>query len=99
MALAHMHRNHRLHRDIKRDNVLVDYAGNVKVADFGFAVGLTEEQKKRVSVVGTPYWMAPELIRSFPYDAKVDIWSTGITAIEMMEGEPPHMDEAPLKAL
>jgi hypothetical protein len=99
MALAFLHRQHRLHRDIKSDNVLVDYDGRVKLADFGFAVGLTAEVDKRRSVVGTPYWMAPELIRGLPYDSKVDVWSLGITAIEMMEGEPPLMDQPPLRAL
>ena len=99
MALAFLHRQHRLHRDIKSDNILVDYDGRVKLADFGFAIGLTEERDKRQSVVGTPYWMAPELIRGLPYDAKVDVWSLGITAIEMCEGEPPLMDKPPLRAL
>lgn len=99
MGLAFLHRQHRLHRDIKSDNVLVDFNGAVKIADFGFAVGLTEEQDKRRSVVGTPYWMAPELIRGLEYDAKVDVWSLGITAIEMAEGEPPHLHEPPLRAL
>lgn len=98
-GLAFMHRNHRLHRDIKSDNVLVDFEGRVKLADFGFAVGLTAEEDKRKSVVGTPYWMAPELIRGLEYDFKVDVWSLGITAIEMAEGEPPLIDEAPLRAL
>lgn len=56
MALAFVHRQHRLHRDIKSDNILVDYEGNVKIADFGFAINLTTEQSKRTSVVGTPYW-------------------------------------------
>lgn len=99
MALAFMHRNHRLHRDIKSDNVLVDRNGRVKLADFGFAINLTQEEAKRTSVVGTPYWMAPELIRGTAYDGAVDVWSLGITAIEMAEGEPPHMTEAPLRAL
>jgi p21-activated kinase 1 len=99
MGLAFLHRQHRLHRDIKSDNVLVDFNGAVKIADFGFAAGLTEEQDKRKSVVGTPYWMAPELIRGLEYDAKVDVWSLGITAIEMAEGEPPHLHEPPLRAL
>jgi len=98
-GLAFMHRNHRLHRDIKSDNVLVDFQGRVKLADFGFAVGLTAEENKRKSVVGTPYWMAPELIRGLEYDFKVDVWSMGITAIEMAEGEPPLIDEQPLRAL
>ena len=99
LGLAFIHRQHRLHRDIKSDNILVDFNGAVKLADFGFAVGLTEEQDKRRSVVGTPYWMAPELIRGLEYDAKVDVWSLGITAIELAEGEPPHLHEAPLRAL
>ena len=94
-----MHRQHRLHRDIKSDNLLVGFSGDVKIADFGFAAGLTEEQDKRRSVVGTPYWMAPELIRGAEYDAKVDVWSLGITALEMAEGEPPHLHEPPLRAL
>jgi len=98
-ALAFVHSQHRLHRDIKSDNVLVDLDGQIKLADFGFAVGLTTEKKKRQSVVGTPYWMSPELIRGLPYDAKVDIWSLGITLIEMCEGEPPLMDKPPLRAL
>lgn len=99
LALAFLHRSHRLHRDIKSDNVLVDYDGRVKLADFGFAIGLTQEQDKRRSVVGTPYWMAPELIRGLPYDDKVDVWSTGITLMEMCQGEPPLMDKPPLRAL
>lgn len=98
-GLSFMHRNHRLHRDIKSDNILVDFNGCVKLADFGFAVGLTTEENKRKSVVGTPYWMAPELIRGLDYDFKVDVWSLGITAIEMAEGEPPLIEEEPLRAL
>lgn len=98
-GLAFLHRHHRLHRDIKSDNILVSLEGHVKIADFGFAVNLTKEKDKRKSVVGTPYWMAPELIQSKHYDDKVDIWSTGITAIEMAEGDPPYIDEKPFRAL
>lgn len=98
-ALGEMHKKHRLHRDIKSDNVLVDKDGRVKIADFGFAVGLTREQDKRKSVVGTPYWMAPELIRGNEYGSEVDVWSMGITALEMADGEPPWIDLPVMKAL
>lgn len=99
LGLSFMHSRHRLHRDIKSDNILVNHQGQVKLADFGFAVGLTEEENRRKSVVGTPYWMSPELIRGLEYDAKVDVWSLGITLIEMADGEPPLMEEQPLRAL
>lgn len=98
-GLAYMHSVHRLHRDIKSDNVLVDMNGNIKLGDFGFAVNLTQDQRNRTSIVGTPYWMAPELIQGKKYDGKIDVWSTGITAIEMAEGEPPLLEVEPLKAL
>lgn len=78
MALAFMHREFRLHRDIKSDNVLINYEGEVKIADFGFAINLTSEQVKRTSVVGTPYWMAPELIRGQEYDSKVKRYNADI---------------------
>uniref|UniRef100_A0A7S3PEZ7 Protein kinase domain-containing protein n=1 Tax=Aplanochytrium stocchinoi TaxID=215587 RepID=A0A7S3PEZ7_9STRA len=98
-GLSFMHSQHRLHRDIKSDNVLLDLNGEVKLGDFGFAVNLTKDQPTRGSIVGTPYWMAPELIQGKQYDGKIDVWSTGITAIEMAEGEPPLLEVAPLKAL
>jgi p21-activated kinase 1 len=79
--------------------VLVDREGNVKLADFGFAAEATKEQAKRQTTVGTPYWMAPELIQGRKYDAKVDVWSLGVTLLEMAERNPPLIDEPALRAL
>jgi len=99
LALDYIHKSHRIHRDIKSDNILLNSKGEVKIADFGYAAQLTQEQQKRKTVVGTPYWMAPELIRGTEYSIKVDIWSLGIMLIEMLEGQPPYMDFPPLRAL
>ena len=98
-ALSFIHRQYRVHRDIKSDNVLIDFNGRVKLADFGFAASFTREATNRTSVVGTPFWMAPELIQSQSYDCKVDIWSLAITALEMTDGEPPLMHEPVMRAL
>lgn len=81
IALDALHSRKQLHRDLKSDNVLVNMLGQVKIADFGFAIQLTQDRLKRKSVVGTPAWMAPQLVKKQEYDQKVDIWSLGMVAI------------------
>ena len=99
LALEHLHRLGIIHRDIKSDNMMVSTAGLVKLTDFGFGAQISQEQEKRKSVVGTTYWMAPEVITGTQYSYSADVWSTGIMAIEMVEGDPPYMDQSTIRAL
>ncbi|RKP05878.1 kinase-like domain-containing protein [Thamnocephalis sphaerospora] len=100
IALAYLHRSGIIHRDIKAANILMTGAGKVQLCDFGVARQVTASSLKRFSFVGTPYWMAPEVIRQeSQYGFKADIWSYGITVYEMFNGNPPMADKDPKSVL
>ncbi|CAL9698193.1 unnamed protein product [Knipowitschia caucasica] len=104
MGLQHLHINKTIHRDVKGNNILLTTHGGVKLVDFGVSAQLTNARLRRNTSVGTPFWMAPEVIAceqqlDSTYDARCDVWSLGITAIELGDGDPPLSDLHPMRAL
>ncbi|XP_018371281.1 PREDICTED: serine/threonine-protein kinase 10-like isoform X2 [Trachymyrmex cornetzi] len=104
LGLAFLHKSKVVHRDLKAGNVLLTMAGGVKIADFGVSAKNKHTLQKHDTFIGTPYWMAPEVVlcetfRDNPYDFKVDIWSLGITLIEFAQMEPPNHEMSPMRVL
>ena len=98
-GLHYLHSAKKIHRDIKSGNILLNHDGDCKLADFGVSAELATTVSKRKTVIGTPYWMAPEVLQSQEYNGKADIWSLAITAIELAVGEPPHSNVHPMRAI
>uniref|UniRef100_A0A8C2KKL3 non-specific serine/threonine protein kinase n=1 Tax=Cyprinus carpio TaxID=7962 RepID=A0A8C2KKL3_CYPCA len=103
-ALAYLHENKIIHRDLKAGNILFTSDGDVKLADFGVSAKNTKTLQRRDSFIGTPYWMAPEVVmcetsKDRPYDYKADIWSLGVTLIELAQIEPPNHEMNPMRVL
>uniref|UniRef100_A0A8C8RDN7 non-specific serine/threonine protein kinase n=1 Tax=Pelusios castaneus TaxID=367368 RepID=A0A8C8RDN7_9SAUR len=103
-ALDYLHENKIIHRDLKAGNILFTLDGDIKLADFGVSAKNTRTIQRRDSFIGTPYWMAPEVVmcetsKDRPYDYKADVWSLGITLIEMAQIEPPHHELNPMRVL
>jgi len=98
-GLVYLHSKNIIHRDIKAANILLTETGQCKLADFGVSGQMKDEFNKKNTVAGTPLWMAPEVVDGDKYDVRADVWSMGITAIEMAQGEPPYMQLKMMQAM
>lgn len=102
-GLSYMHKHFKIHRDIKAANILLTERGECKLADFGVSCRLASAQDRRKTMIGTPYWMAPEVLQAKEnnggYDVKADVWSLGVTALELAKGLPPMADVHPMRAI
>lgn len=97
LGLEYLHKKNIIHRDIKGSNILINKEGEVKIADFG--ISIKQNANTNYERIGSPYWMSPEVIKRNPYSNKIDIWSLGITCIELAEGEPPYSNLKPFNAM
>ncbi|KHJ41078.1 kinase domain protein [Trichuris suis] len=103
-ALRFLHKCHVIHRDLKAGNILLTFEGEVKLGDFGVSAKSSDSLQRRTTFIGTPYWMAPEVMvcetfKEQPYGSKCDIWSLGITLIELAEMEPPYHEMSPMRVV
>lgn len=100
VAIVHIHREGIIHRDVKAANILITTEGQLRLCDFGVAAETNANKSKRTTIVGTPYWMAPEVVtEGASYNNKADIWSIGVTLYEMATGNPPYSDQEVMRAL
>lgn len=98
-GLEYLHKTKIIHRDVKAGNLLLTASGDVKLADFGVSAELVQTLAKRATMIGSPYWMAPEILKQMKYESKVDVWSLGITAYELVTSRPPYSELPYMKAI
>ena len=98
-GLAYLHGKNKIHRDIKAANIFINLNGVCKLGDFGVSAELKQKNEKRKTVVGSPYWMPPEMITNEGYTEKADIWSIGVVCFELAEGAPPYYNLPPVRAM